>query len=76
MPDYYNAYGCGNTCSPSAASDDGKPDVAWIGPHPYICTNTKPAGITDTDKIVHQSVTAGSAIAWGTSVIDVYYPCH
>ena len=62
MPNYFNAYGCGYTCSPSSATDAGKPDISYIGPFGTTCTSTRPSGITDTDKIVYQSVSAGTTI--------------
>jgi serine/threonine protein kinase len=76
MPNYYNAYGCGNTCSPRAATDNGKPAIKYLGPFGTTCTSTRPAGITDTDKIVSQSVKAGATVAWGTHITYGYYPCH
>lgn len=74
MPNYFNAYGCGSTCSASS-TDAGKPDISWIGPHATTCTNTKPSGINDTGKIYSQTVAAGRNIPWGTKVVYGYYPC-
>jgi len=74
MPNYFNAYGCGYTCS-SSATDAGKPDISFIGQHDSTCTSTRPAGITGTGKIWKQSVAAGTTIKWGTYVIYGYYPC-
>jgi len=76
MPNYFNAYGCGNTCSPAAATDNGKPSIAALGPFGTTCTSTRPAGITDTDKIVSQSAAAGTTVVWGTHLTYQYYPCH
>jgi len=76
MPNYFNAYGCGNTCSPAAATDNGKPSIAALGSFGTTCTSTRPAGITDTDKIVWQSAAAGSTVTWGTHLTYKYYPCH
>ncbi len=76
MPNYFNAYGCGNTCSPPSYTDTGKPDINVLGPHPTFCNNTRPSGITDTDKIYSQSVSADSSVAWGTTITYGYYPCR
>lgn len=76
MPNYFNSYGCGNTCSPAAATDNGKPSISALGPFGTTCTSTRPAGITDTDKIVSQSIAAGTTITWGTHLTYKYYPCH
>ncbi|MDQ1686260.1 MAG: serine/threonine-protein kinase PknK [Frankiaceae bacterium] len=76
MPNYYNAYGCGNTCSPSAPTDSDKPSIKALGPFGTTCTSTRPSGITDTDKIVYQSIAAGAVFTWGTHMTYEYYPCH
>jgi len=76
MPNYFNAYGCGYTCNPASATDAGKPDISFISKFHTTCTSTRPAGITDTDKIVWQSVGAGKVITWGTYVEYEYYPCN